>query len=59
MTEMLHHWVTGEANHRSDATAVVLGDERLSYGELEVLSNQLARALKERGCARGDRVCLL
>lgn len=59
MTEMLHHWVTGEANRRSDATAVVLGDERLSYGELEVLSNQLARALKERGCARGDRVCLL
>jgi amino acid adenylation domain-containing protein len=59
MTEMLHHWVTREANRRSDATAVVLGDERLSYGELEVLSNQLARALKERGCVRGDRVCLL
>ncbi|HEY1771787.1 MAG TPA: AMP-binding protein [Gammaproteobacteria bacterium] len=59
MTEMLHHWVTGEANRRSDATAVVLGDEHLSYGELEVLSNQLARALKERGCVRGDRVCLL
>ncbi|MFI4967240.1 MAG: AMP-binding protein [Gammaproteobacteria bacterium] len=59
MTEMLHHWVTGEANRRSDATAVVHGDEHLSYGELEVLSNQLARALKERGCVRGDRVCLL
>ncbi|HEX4299538.1 MAG TPA: AMP-binding protein [Gammaproteobacteria bacterium] len=59
MTEMLHHWVSGEANRRSDATAVVLGEERLSYGELEILSNQLARALKERGCVRGDRVCLL
>ena len=59
MTEMLHHWITGEANRRSDATAVVFGDERLSYGELEILSNQLARALKERGCVRGDRVCLL
>lgn len=59
MTEMLHHWVTGEANRRPDATAVALGEERLSYGELEVLSNQLARALRERGCARGDRVALL
>jgi non-ribosomal peptide synthetase component F len=56
---MLHHWVTGEANRRPDALAVALDDERLTYGELEVLSNQLARALKERGCVRGDRVCLL
>jgi non-ribosomal peptide synthetase component F len=59
MTEMLHHWVTSEANRRPDATAVALGEERLSYGELETLSNQLARALRERGCARGDRVALL
>ena len=44
MTEMLHHWVAAEANRRPDATAVVLGEERLSYGELEVLSNQLALA---------------
>ena len=59
MTEMLHHWVTAEANRRPDAAAITLDDERLSYGELEVLSNQLARALRERGCARGDRVGLL
>jgi non-ribosomal peptide synthetase component F len=59
MTEMLHHWVASEANRRPDATAVALGEERLSYGELEVLSNQLARALRERGCTRGDRVALL
>lgn len=59
MTEMLHHWVTREANRRPDTAAVVLGQERLSYGELETLSNQLARALKERGCVRGDRVAVL
>ncbi|HSN18151.1 MAG TPA: AMP-binding protein [Gammaproteobacteria bacterium] len=59
MTEMLHHWVTREANRRPDAAAVVLGDERLSYGELDILSNQLGRALKERGCIRGDRISLL
>jgi non-ribosomal peptide synthetase component F len=56
---MLHHWVTGEANRRPEALAVTLDDEQLTYGELEVLSNQLARALKERGCVRGDRVCML
>jgi non-ribosomal peptide synthetase component F len=59
MTEMLQHWVTAQAGRRADATAVVFQDERLSYGELEVLSNQLARALKERGCVRGDRIALL
>ncbi|HEY1991741.1 MAG TPA: AMP-binding protein [Gammaproteobacteria bacterium] len=59
MTEMLHHWLAHEANRRPDAAAVVLDQERLSYGELETLSNQLARALKERGCVRGDRVSLL
>ena len=59
MTEMLHHWLAREASRRPDAAAVVLGQERLSYGELETLSNQLARALKERGCVRGDRVALL
>lgn len=59
MTEMLQHWVTAQAGRRGDAAALVLQDERLSYGELEVLSNQLARALRERGCVRGDRVALL
>lgn len=59
MTEMLHHWLAREANRRPDATAVALEQEQLSYGELETLSNQLARALKERGCVRGDRVSLL
>lgn len=59
MTEMLHHWLAHEANRRPDATAVVLDQEHLSYGELETLSNQLGRALKERGCVRGDRVSLL
>ena len=35
-----------------------MGDERLTYAELEERSNQLARLLKESGCKRGDRVCL-
>src|SRR5690348_16125414 len=59
MSRLLHDWGREQADHRGDATAVVLQDERLSYGELEAYSNRLARALLEQGCVRGDRVCLL
>ena len=40
----------------ADATAVVCGDSRMTYGELDALSNQLARLLKDAGCVRGDLV---
>lgn len=59
MLERLDQWVTRQAEWRPDAGAVVLGDERLTYGQLEVLSNRLARCLRESGCQSGDRVCLL
>jgi amino acid adenylation domain-containing protein len=36
-----------------------MGGEQLTYGQLEESTNQLARALAEFGCRRGDRVCLL
>jgi amino acid adenylation domain-containing protein len=59
MPETLPEWVTLQAQQRPQATAVVLNDQRLSYGLLEARSNQLARALQHAGCQRGDRVCLL
>lgn len=59
MPELLQDWVTAQAERRPQATAVVLRAERLRYGELETLSNRLARALRAAGCRRGDRVCLL
>lgn len=34
-----------------------MGDRRMSYGELDSLSNQLARMLKSAGCQKGDRIC--
>jgi amino acid adenylation domain-containing protein len=55
----LHEWVTRRARQSPRATAVVLNEQRLSYGELDSLSNRLARALRLAGCRRGDRVCLL
>ena len=44
------------ARGRPDAVAVACGGERLSYGELEARSNQLARYLRERGVGLETRV---
>ena len=59
MTSLLQHWVMGQAQRRPDATALVMSGDRLTYGQLDTLSNQLARTLKAAGCERGDRVCFL
>jgi len=59
MKPLLQHYATRQAESRPDATALALTRERLTYGQLEALSNQLARMLKAVGCKRGDRVCLL
>jgi amino acid adenylation domain-containing protein len=57
--ERLHDWVAHQARARPEATAVVLGEERWSYGGLDERSSRLARLLGEAGCRRGDRVALL
>ncbi len=59
MTSLLQHWVMLQAERRPDATALVMGGDRLTYGQLDVLSNQLARTLQAAGCERGDRVCFV
>lgn len=40
-------------------TAVVCGDERVTYVELEEASNRLAQALTQGGVCHGDRVAVL
>ncbi len=59
MNRLLQDWITQQAELRPNATAVVLGSEQLSYGQLEKSSNQLAHTLREAGCKKGDRVCIL
>ncbi len=58
MTRLLQEWVTRQAESRPDAAAVVMRGERLSYAQLETLSNQIAHVLRAAGCERGDRVGL-
>ena len=41
-----------------DKVALVTGSKRLSYGDLDTLSDRLAVALSSRGVQRGDRVVL-
>jgi amino acid adenylation domain-containing protein len=59
LTALLHERVSRSAESWPDATAIVMGQERLSYGALEQRANRLARLLVESGVRPGDRVCLL
>ena len=59
MRALLHQGVAFHAERRPEATAVVHLAERMTYAQLEKSSNQLARVLKDLGCKRGERVCLL
>ena len=59
MTMLLQQGVTAQAEARAEATALVFKGTRLTYGDHEEASNRLARALKEAGCRRGDRIGLL
>ncbi|HEX6073237.1 MAG TPA: class I adenylate-forming enzyme family protein, partial [Sphingomicrobium sp.] len=42
----------------ADAEAVVAGDERLTFGDLDRISERLAHSLVGRGIAKGDRVAI-
>jgi len=57
--ELLPDLLSRQAESRPDATAVVMGPERLTYGELDEASSRLAACLAGRGVTRGSRVCIL
>lgn len=59
MSRRLHDALTRSAEQDPEKTAAVFKNRRLSYGEWERASNRLARALRNAGCVRGDRVGLL
>jgi len=59
MNQLLQNWITRQAESRPDARCIVFGNESLTYADLEQRSNQLAHLLREGGCQKGDRVCIL
>ncbi|HVW07407.1 MAG TPA: AMP-binding protein, partial [Bryobacteraceae bacterium] len=59
MSRRLQDALMNAAEHHPEKTAVVFRNRRIGYGEWEQASNRLARALRDTGCVRGDRVGLL
>lgn len=53
---LLTHAVSNAAEHAPDHPAVRCAGAELTYSELELASNRLARMLLENGLQRGDRV---
>ncbi|HKY20303.1 MAG TPA: long-chain fatty acid--CoA ligase [Vicinamibacterales bacterium] len=47
------------ARRRPEGEAIVFGDKRMSYGQLNAWSNQIANGLAASGIRRGDHVALL
>ena len=56
MIFLLSDAITSAAEQYPDQDAIVCRKEKLTYGQLEQRSNQLARVLMEEGVRRGDRV---
>lgn len=55
---LLHHLLRDAAERAPSNGAVNLGEDELTYYELEARSNRFARALRTAGVRRGDRVAL-
>jgi amino acid adenylation domain-containing protein len=56
---LLQHWITQQAEAHPERVAVVSRQERMTYGQLEDMSNRLAKLLKGAGCQKAERVCFL
>jgi amino acid adenylation domain-containing protein len=58
MSGLLQDYAARRAESHASDVALVMGDERMTYGDLEAESNRLARLLIDDGCRPGDRICL-
>jgi amino acid adenylation domain-containing protein len=56
MAFLLHQLLTESAARLPDKEAVRMGNQSLTYAQLEALTNQTARMLRQVGVKRGDRV---
>lgn len=51
--------LSAAAEHNPNAPAIRFGNNSISYGEVETLSNAYADALEKRGIGLGDRVAMM
>lgn len=58
-TELLHHAFERTAERLPHKHALVCGDQRFTYADIDRRSRQLACALAENGVGHGDRIGLL
>jgi len=56
---LVHHLFERGATLWPDRVALVCGQKRVTYGELDMEANRLAHALRASGVGRGDRVVIL
>lgn len=56
---LVHELLSDAVARRPDATALVCGEQRLTYRQVDALSGKLAAVLRAHGTRRGDRVVLL
>jgi acyl-CoA synthetase (AMP-forming)/AMP-acid ligase II len=52
-------WITRSASYYRDKTALVFGEKRLTFWEVNERANRLANALSSLGVSKGDRVASL
>jgi len=58
-TSLMHRGLESAAEKLPDHVAVLAGDDRWTYGELNRAANALAQHLAARGVGRGDRVAVM
>jgi len=56
---LVHQFLERSAQSRPDAIALLHGDERASYGEIESGANRIAHRIVDAGVRAGDRVGLI
>ena len=55
---LFHHQLEQNVERVPEKTALICGEQRLTYAELEVRANRLAHALRANGLSIGDRVAI-
>ena len=51
--------INGVARHDPARIALIAGDRRISFGELDADANRVAHALTDAGVTAGDRVAVM